>query len=60
MKEYIRIVALVAFCAVPAAAQLTTSGPVASVDNIPPAPVTNLQAIFDGESVSLSLGAINR
>lgn len=55
MKEYIRIVALAAFCAVPAAAQLTTSGPVASVDNIPPAPVTNLQATADdGSSVSLS------
>lgn len=55
MKEYIRIVALAAFCAVPAAAQLTTTGPVASVDNIPPAPVTNLQATAgDGSSVSLS------
>lgn len=55
MKEYIRIVALAAFCAVPAAAQLTTSGPVASVDNIPPVPVTNLQATAgDGSSVSLS------
>ena len=54
MKEYIRIVALAAFCAVPAAAQLTTSGPVASVDNIPPAPVTNLQVTTGDESVSLS------
>ena len=55
MKECIRIVALAAFCAVPAAAQLTTSGPVASVDNIPPVPVTNLQATAgDGSSVSLS------
>ena len=55
MKEYIRIVALAAFCAVPAAAQLTTTGPVASVDNIPPAPVTNLQATAgDDSSVSLS------
>ncbi len=45
MKEYIRIIALAAFCAAPAAAQLTTSGPVASVDNIPPAPVANLQAL---------------
>ena len=55
MKEYIRIVALVTFCAVPAAAQLTTTGPVASVDNIPPAPVTNLQATAgDDSSVSLS------
>lgn len=55
MKESIRIVALAAFCAVPAAAQLTTSGPVASVDNIPPVPVTNLQATAgDGSSVSLS------
>jgi hypothetical protein len=55
MKEYIRIVALAAFCAVPAAAQLTTSGPVASVDNIPPAPVTDLQAAAgDDPSVSLS------
>ena len=54
MKEYIRIVALVAFCAVPAGAQLATSGPVASVDNIPPAPVTNLQVISGDESVSLS------
>ena len=55
MKEYIRIVVLVAFGAVPAAAQLTTSEPVASVDNIPPAPVTNLQATTgDGSSVSLS------
>lgn len=55
MKEYIRIVVLVAFGAVPAAAQLTTSGPVASVDNIPPAPVTNLQATTgDASSVSLS------
>ena len=45
MKKYIRIVALAAFCAAPAAAQLTTSDPVASVDNIPPAPVTNLQAL---------------
>ena len=56
MKEYIRIVALTAFCAVPAAAQLTTSaGPVASVDNIPPAPVTSLQATTgDDASVSLS------
>ena len=55
MKEYIRIVALAAFCATPTGAQLTTSGPVASVDNIPPAPVTNLQAIVgDDPSVSLS------
>ncbi|MYK41951.1 MAG: hypothetical protein F4049_17255 [Gemmatimonadetes bacterium] len=55
MKGYIRIVALAAFCAVPAAAQLTTSEPVASVDNIPPAPVTNLQAsASDASSVSLS------
>ena len=55
MKEYIRIAALAAFCAVPAAAQLTTSGPVASVDNIPPGPVTGLQATAgDGSSVSLS------
>ena len=55
MKEYIRVVVLATFCAVPAAAQLTTSGPVASVDNIPPAPVTDLQAISgDGSSVSLS------
>ena len=55
MKEYIRIVALAAFCAAPAAAQLTTSGPVASVDNIPPAPVTNLQATASDDSfVSLS------
>ena len=55
MKEYIRIVALAAFCATPTAAQLTTSGPVASVDNIPPAPVTNLQATAgDDSSVSLS------
>ena len=44
MKEYIRIVVLAAFCAVPAAAQLTTSEPIAAIDNIPPAPVTNLQA----------------
>ena len=55
MKGYIRIVALAAFCAVPAAAQLTTSEPVASVDNIPPAPVTDLQATAsDAPSVSLS------
>ena len=57
MKEYIRIAALAAFCAAPAAAQLTTSGPVASVDNIPPAPATNLQALAtagDDPSVSLS------
>jgi hypothetical protein len=57
MKEYIRIVALAVFCAAPAAAQLTTSGPVASVDNIPPAPVTNLQALAtvgDDPSVSLT------
>ncbi len=55
MKGYIRIVALAAFCAVPAAAQLTTSESVASVDNIPPAPVTNLQAAdSDASSVSLS------
>ena len=54
MKEYIRIVALSAFCVVPAAAQVTTSGPVASVDNIPPAPVTNLQATAGDASVSLS------
>ena len=55
MKGYIRIVALAAFCAAPAAAQLTTSEPVAAVDNIPPAPVTNLQAIAsDASSVSLS------
>ena len=55
MKEYIRIVALAAFCAAPATAQLATSGPVASVDNIPPAPATNLQALASaGESVSLS------
>ena len=55
MKEYIRIIALAAFCAAPAAAQLTTSGSVASVDNIPPAPVTNLQATAgDDPSVSLS------
>ena len=55
MKGYIRIVALAAFCAAPAAAQLTTSEPVASVDNIPPAPVTNLQATAsDAPSVSLS------
>ena len=57
MKEYIRIVALAAFCAAPATAQLTTSGPVAAVDNIPPAPVTNLQAFGtagDDPSVLLS------
>ena len=55
MKEYIRIVALAAFCAAPAAAQLTTAGPVASVDNIPPGPVTSLQATAgDASSVSLS------
>lgn len=55
MKGYIRIVALAAFCAAPAAAQLTTSEPVASVDNIPPAPVANLQATAsDASSVSLS------
>jgi len=55
MKEYIRIVVLAAFCAVPAAAQLTTSEPVAAIDNIPPAPVTNLQATTsDDLSVSLS------
>ena len=54
MREYIRIVALAAFCAVPAAAQLTTSGPVASVDNIPPAPVTNLQAT-SGDDLSVSV-----
>lgn len=55
MKEYIRIVALVAFCAVPAAAQLTTSEPVAAVDDIEPASVTNLQAtVGDDLSVSLS------
>ena len=55
MKEYIRIVVLAAFCAAPATAQLTTSGPVASVDNIPPAPVTNLQATASDDSfVSLS------
>ena len=55
MKEYIRIVVLVAFCAVPAAAQLTISEPVAAIDNIPPAPVTNLQATTsDDLSVSLS------
>ncbi len=55
MKGYIRIVALAAFCAAPAAAQLTTSEPVASVDNIPPVPVTNLQATAsDDPSVSLS------
>lgn len=57
MKEYLRIVALAAFCAVPAAAQLTTSGPVASVDNIPPAPVTDLQVLAtsgDDPSVSIS------
>ena len=57
MKEYIRIIALAAFCTTPAAAQLTTSGPVASVDNIPPAPATNLQALAtagDDPSVSLS------
>ena len=54
MKGYIRIVALAAFCAAPAAAQLTTSEPVASVDNIPPAPVTNLQA-SGGPAPSVSL-----
>ncbi len=57
MKEYIRIIALAAFCAAPAAAQLTTAGPVASVDNIPPAPATNLQSLVpagDDPSVSLS------
>ena len=55
MKGYIRIVALAAFCAAPAAAQLTTSEFVASVDNIPPSPVTNLQATAsDAPSVSLS------
>ena len=55
MKEYIRIVALAAFCAAPAAAQLTISEPVASVDNIRPAPVTNLQATAsEAPSVSLS------
>ena len=55
MKEYIRIVVLAAFCAVPAAAQLTTSEPVAAVDDIEPAPVTNLQAtVGDDLSVSLS------
>ncbi|MYC72522.1 MAG: hypothetical protein F4X17_17615 [Gemmatimonadetes bacterium] len=55
MKGYIRIVALAAFCAAPAAAQLTTSEPVASVDNIPPAPVTDLQATAsDAPSVALS------
>ncbi|MCE2448800.1 MAG: hypothetical protein J4F35_10575 [Candidatus Latescibacteria bacterium] len=47
MKEYIRIIALAAFCAAPAS--------VASVDNIPPAPVTNLQATASDDSfVSLS------
>ena len=55
MKEYIRIVVLAAFCAAPAAAQLTTSEPVASVDNIPPGPVTNLQVTASDDSfVSLS------
>lgn len=54
MKGYIRIVALAAFCAVPAAAQLTTSEPVASVDNIPPAPVTNLFAA-GGPAPSIAL-----
>ena len=54
MKEYIRVVVLAAFCAVPAAAQLTISEPVAAIDNIPPAPVTNLQATTDDDS-SVSL-----
>ena len=54
MKEYIRVVVLAAFCAVPAAAQLTTSESVAAIDNIPPAPVTNLQ-VTTGDDSSVSL-----
>ena len=55
MKKYIRIVALAVFCAAPATAQLTTSESVASVDNIPPSPVTDLQATAnDAPSVSLA------
>ena len=43
MKKAILLVALAVFGAVPATAQLATSDPVAAIDNIPPAPVTDLQ-----------------
>ena len=59
MKKVILLVALAAaFGSVPATAQLATSDAVAAIDNIPPAPVTDLQALLaiegDVRSVALS------
>ena len=45
MKKLTILIALAAFCAVPVTAQLATSGAVAAIDNIPPGPVTELQAL---------------
>ena len=49
MKKAILFVALAAFGAVPVTAQLVTSDAVAAIDNIPPAPVTDLQALLATE-----------
>lgn len=46
MKKFTILATLIVFCAVPAAAQLaTTAEAVAAIDNIPPASVTDLQAL---------------
>ncbi len=57
MKKAILLVALAVFGAVPATAQLATSDPVAAIDNIPPAPVTDLQALLatEGDVRSVAL-----
>ena len=50
MKKAILLVALAVFGAVPATAQLATSDPVAAIDNIPPAPVTDLRPCWRPEA----------
>jgi hypothetical protein len=50
VKKLILLVALAALCAGPATAQLATSEAVAAIDNIPPAPVTDLQALLATEN----------
>ena len=57
LKKLTILVALAVFCAAPATAQLATSDAVAAIDNIPPAPVTDLQALLasGGETRTVAL-----
>ena len=57
MKKVILLAALTACGAVPVTAQVVTSDAVAAIDNIPPAPVTDLQALLatEGDVRSVAL-----